>query len=200
MDKAFNFYYQDSLDLLEAWGAEVVPFSPLEDSALPDGTGGVYLGGGFPEIFADELARNDSMKDSIREAHRRDLPIYAECGGLMYLGRELTDFDGARHKMVGLLPVSSSMHKSRLTLGYREVEALADGPLLAKGQQMRGHEFHWSIADAPPDELAAYAVLNQPRHVGVEGLRVGSVWASYVHLHMGSDVTTARRFVAACAN
>ena len=136
-DKAFNFYYQDSLDLLEAWGAELVPFSPLEDAALPDGIGGVYIGGGFPELFARELADNTSMKQSVRDAHLDGRRIYAECGGLMYLGESLIDFEGEAHRMVGLIPAKSSMSKGRLTLGYREVEALADGAPLAKGDQVR---------------------------------------------------------------
>ena len=197
-DKAFSFYYQDSLDLLEAWGAELAPFSPLDDDALPDGVGGVYIGGGFPEIFARELAANERMKQSIRSAHTGGCKIYAECGGLMYLGETLTDFDGEAHRMVGLIPARSSMSKGRLTLGYREVEALSDGALLAKGERVRGHEFHWSVADSPASaEQAAYAVRSQDGRI--EGFRSGNVWASYIHVHMGSRTGMARRFVAECA-
>ncbi len=197
-DKAFNFYYQDSLDLLEAWGAEIVPFSPLEDAALPDGVGGLYIGGGFPELFARELASNNAMKQSIRNAHRNGRRIYAECGGLMYLGESLTDFDGEAHPMVGLIPARSSMSKGRLTLGYREVEALADGSLLTKGERIRGHEFHWSVADSPASaEQAAYAVHSQDGRA--EGFCVGNLTASYIHIHMGSRPEMARRFVGECA-
>ena len=198
-DKAFNFYYQDSLDLLEAWGAELVPFSPLEDAALPDGIGGVYIGGGFPELFARELADNTSMKQSVRDAHLEGRRIYAECGGLMYLGESLIDFEGEAHRMVGLIPANSSMSKGRLTLGYREVEALADGAPLAKGNQVRGHEFHWSVADSPASaEQAAYSVRSQDGRI--EGFRRGNLWASYIHVHMGSRPEMARRFVAECAS
>ncbi|MCY3638438.1 MAG: cobyrinate a,c-diamide synthase [Chloroflexi bacterium] len=198
-DKAFSFYYQDSLDMLEAWGAELVPFSPLADAALPAGVGGVYIGGGFPEIFARELAANERMKQSIREAHARGRAIYAECGGLMYLGKALTDFDGAAHEMVGLIPARSSMSKGRLTLGYREVEALSDGALLAKGETARGHEFHWSVADSPSSaEHAAYAVRSQDGRI--EGFRAGILTASYIHIHMGSRPGMAQRFVEQCAN
>ena len=198
-DKAFNFYYQDSLDLLKAWGAELVPFSPLDDDALPDGVGGVYIGGGFPELFARELADNKGMKQSIRNAHADGRRIYAECGGLMYLGETLTDFEGEAHPMVGLIPARSSMSKGRLTLGYREVEALSDGALLAKGETARGHEFHWSVADSPSSAAqAAYAVRSQDGRI--EGFRNGNLWASYIHVHMGSKPGMARRFVGECAN
>ena len=197
-DKAFNFYYQDSLDLLEAWGAELAPFSPLDDDALPDGVGGIYIGGGFPELFARELAANERMKQSIRSAHTGGRKIYAECGGLMYLGETLTDFDGEAHRMVGLIPARSSMSKGRLTLGYREVEALSDGSLLRKGESVRGHEFHWSVADSPASaERAAYAVRSQDGRI--EGFRSGNLWASYIHVHMGSKPDMARRFVEECA-
>ena len=197
-DKAFNFYYQDSLDLLEAWGAEVVPFSPLQDEALPDEVGGIYIGGGFPELFARELAANEDMKLSIRNAHARGRKIYAECGGLMYLGEALTDFDGEAHRMVGLIPARSSMSRGRLTLGYRDVEALVDGVLLAKGERVRGHEFHWSVADSPASpEQATYAVRSQDGRI--EGFRNCSLWASYIHVHMGSRIGLAKRFVEECA-
>ena len=198
-DKAFNFYYQDSLDMLEAWGAELVPFSPLADAALPAGVGGVYIGGGFPEIFARELAANERMKRSIREAHRQGRAIYAECGGLMYLGEALTDFDGAAHEMVGLIPARSSMSKGRLTLGYREVEALSDGALLAKGETARTHEFHWSVADSPSSaSQAAYTICSQDGRI--EGFRAGNLTASYIHIHMGSRPGMARRFVERSEN
>ena len=197
-DRAFNFYYQDSLDLLEAWGAEIVPFSPLEDETLPRGVGGVYLGGGFPELFAAELSDNRPMLDSVREAAARGIPVYGECGGLMYLGRSLTGFDGETRAMAGLLPAVSSMSQSRLSLGYREVEARDDGPLLESGQQVRGHEFHWStLEQAPGDDESVYRVVNQGNRP--DGFRSGSVWASYVHVHMGSDPRLAPRFVETCA-
>ncbi len=197
-DRAFSFYYQDSLDLLEAWGAEVVPFSPLDDDRLPEGVGGVYLGGGFPELFADDLSRNRGMLESVRKAIADGVPVYAECGGLMYLGRSLSDLDGRQFPMVGAIPVVSSMDGRRLHLGYREVAACGDGPLLRSGEQVRGHEFHWSVLQEPPDAAsAAYRVVNQDGRP--EGFRVGSVWASYIHVHLGSRPGLARRFVDCCA-
>ena len=197
-DRAFNFYYQDSLDLLEAWGAEIVPFSPMEDASLPEGAGGVYLGGGFPELFAAELSANRPMLDSIRQAAERGVPIYGECGGLMYLGRSLTGFDDVAYPMAGLIPAVSAMSQSRLSLGYREVEARDDGPLLSAGQRVRGHEFHWSTLEQPPqDDEAVYRIVNQGGRP--DGFRSGSVRATYVHVHLGSAPGLASRFVETCA-
>ncbi|MCY4365377.1 MAG: cobyrinate a,c-diamide synthase [Chloroflexi bacterium] len=196
-DKAFSFYYQDSLDLLEAWGAELVPFSPLTDKSVPAGVGGIYIGGGFPEMFARELSENHSMLDSMRAALKREVPVYAECGGLMYLAQSLSDLEGNDYPMVGALPVVSSMSNSRLTLGYREVEAREDTPLLKKGQRVRGHEFHWSVlAEQPRADQSVYRVVNQDNRP--EGFQVGSIWASYIHIHLGSSPGLARRFVDTC--
>ena len=197
-DKAFSFYYQDSLDLLEAWGAELAPFSPLDDDRLPDGAGGVYIGGGFPEMFASELASNKAMRAAIGKAVDRGLPVYAECGGLMYLGRSLSDLEGVQHPMVGVIPAVSAMSNQRLTLGYREVESRTDSPLMRRGQRVRGHEFHWSTLDEPPQpEESVYRVIDQGDRA--DGFQVGSVWASYVHIHLASDPSMARRFVDTCA-
>ena len=123
-DSAFSFYYEDSLDLLRLAGAELVPFSPLHDQQLPRGTQGVYLGGGFPELFAAELAANEPMRREVKAAAEEGIPLYGECGGLMYLGRSLTDFEGVRHEMVGLLPLQSAMRRQRAALGYRTARAL----------------------------------------------------------------------------
>ncbi len=197
-DQAFSFYYQDSLDLLEAWGAELAPFSPLEDERLPAGAGGVYIGGGFPEMFARELSANRPMRMSILEAAERRLPVYAECGGLMYLGQSLSDLEGVHYPMVGAIPVVTSMVGRNLHLGYREVESCSDSPILRRGQRVRGHEFHWSVLGQPAEpEQSVYRVIDQDERP--EGFQVGSVWASYIHIHLGSDPSLARRFVDTCA-
>ena len=197
-DKAFSFYYQDSLDLLEAWGAELIPFSPLEDQQLPPGAGGIYIGGGFPEMFAAQLAANAPMLASIRDAVDRGVPVYGECGGLMYLGRSLSDLEGNQHPMVGAIPAVSAMSDTRLVLGYREVESRVDNPLMGRGQRVRAHEFHWSTLEAAPtDQESVYRVVDQENRP--DGFHVGSVWASYVHIHLGSDPSLARRFVDTCS-
>ena len=197
-DMAFNFYYQDSLDLLSAWGAELAPFSPLEDEKLPAGVGGIYLGGGFPELFATQLSKNEPMHEAIRQAVDKGVPVYAECGGLMYLGRSLSDLEGVTHRMIGVIPAESAMSQSRLTLGYREVESCSDSPVLQKGQRVRGHEFHWStLAQQPESDESVYKVVDQDNRP--DGFRKGSVWASYVHIHLGSRPGLASRFVETCA-
>jgi cobyrinic acid a,c-diamide synthase len=194
-DKAFSFYYQDSLDLLEAWGAELVPFSPMEDSGLPAGVGGAYLGGGFPEMYAETLARNESMKRSLLDASNTGMPVYAECGGLMYLGSAIRDLEGKEYPMAGVIPVTSRIDTPKLSLGYRTIRARSDGPLLKKGETTRGHEFHWSKIETAGKLAVAYSVAETGQG---EGFQRRNVLASYVHLHMGSLASMAPRFVETC--
>jgi len=195
-DKAFSFYYQDSLDLLEAWGAEIVPFSPMTDDTLPPDIGGVYIGGGFPEMYAGELAANNSMKKAVKIAARTGMPLYGECGGLMYLGETIHDFNGKAYAMTGVLPVTAHIDRPQLTLGYRTVRALSDGPFLREGESTRGHEFHWSNLDATAGLTPAYSVLEKDGRD--EGFQQGNVLASYVHIHLGSLASLAPRFVDTC--
>lgn len=195
-DKAFSFYYRDSLDLLEAWGAELVSFSPMESAELPSNVSGLYIGGGFPELYAAELADNRAIKQAIKSAAERDMPLYAECGGLMYLGRSIRDAGERSHSMVGALPLSSRIDGPRLNLGYRTIQALADGPLLSQGETVRGHEFHWSVledSNLPPN---AYRIIDGQERL--EGFQNGNLIASYIHLHMGSLSSMAPRFVESC--
>lgn len=195
-DEAFCFYYQDNLDLLEAWGASVVPFSPLRDERLPDGVQGAYLGGGFPELFATRLAGNRSMLASIRVAQADGMPIYAECGGLMYLCAGLTDLGGRRHSMVGIVPAEVTMPGQPLTLGYVEVRARRDTCVLRQGQTARGHEFHRSGLKQLVDEAGApYQMVEDGR---LEGYQRGDLLASYIHLHFASEPSIARNLVEAC--
>ena len=194
-DKAFSFYYQDCLDLLEAWGAELRPFSPLADTSLPEGIDGIYIGGGFPEMYARELAQNTPMLSAVRQAARAGMPVYAECGGLMYLGQFLRDFDGVEHRMAEVLPVASCLDDTKLSLGYRTIRALSDGPILKQGQEVRGHEFHWSRLDREPQGEAAYLIPEQDRR---EGFLMGNALASYVHVHFASRVGLAQQLIESC--
>jgi len=197
-DQAFSFYYEDSLDLLRSMGAEITAFSPLTDTTLPAGTQGVYIGGGFPELFAAELSANAPMHEALRAAHRAGLPIYGECGGLMYLGRTLTDREGEAWPMVDLVPYDSELRAERVTVGYRTVTAIRDSPLLPAGTASVGHEFHYSqLTQSIGLETAAYRVVE--RDDGLEGFANGNLLASYIHLHFGTDPRVAARLVAACA-
>ena len=190
-DQAFSFYYEDSLDLLEAWGAELIPFSPLSDPRLPEGVGGVYLGGGFPELFARDLAANTGMLASLRQAAEADLAIYAECGGLMLLGRSLVDAEGQRHAMAGVAPLDASLAGQRLTIGYRDATAARHSLLLRAGESVRGHEFHWSALEQPPPAASAAYALDGEKQA--EGYAARNTLASYLHVHLAAQ---PRRLVA----
>jgi cobyrinic acid a,c-diamide synthase len=194
-DEAFNFYYQDNLDLLEAHGAELVYFSPLHDTALPKGAGALYLGGGFPEMHADVLARNRSMLESIRLVVNEGLPVYGECGGLMYLSEGIVDEAGTKHPLVGAVPGWCSMEGKRLHLGYVEVRSAVDTPLGPAGLVARGHEFHYCNWDGLDPSRGAYRVLNQGERA--EGFSLDNVLASFVHVHFAANSTLAPAFVAA---
>lgn len=187
-DAAFSFYYEDNLDLLAAAGAELVAFSPLADSALPD-VDGLYLGGGYPEAHAATLAANTALRGAIRGFEG---PIYAECGGLMFLGEALDDAP-----MCGVLPLRTRMGERLRALGYREVVTTRDTVLGPAGTRFRGHEFHYSELVGPPDLAPAYAMTGR-RGVGPEGWARGNVLGSYVHAHFGSNPALAPHLVASC--
>ena len=197
-DEAFSFIYEDNLDLLRAAGAEIAFFSPLHDAVLPSSSSGIILSGGFPELYAAELAANRAMRAALRQAHSVGVPIYAECGGLMYLTERLIDLDGRRHDMISLLPGESAMTR-QLTLGYRVAQAQSDSWLFRAGETVRGHEFHFSTWEGrPADVPAAYHLLPRNGHgpARPDGACLGSLWASYVHLHFWAKPELAARFVS----
>ena len=198
---AFSFYYDENLDLLREAGAEIVTFSPLWDSKLPAGTNAVYLGGGYPELHAEQLSSNHPMHKAIREWAAAGGPIYAECGGLMYLSKGIRDFEGRFFAMAGVLPFETAMRQRRSSLGYREIRLSKDCILGRAGAALRGHEFHYSEIMSGQDLScsgieAVYAVADaQGISRGVEGYLTGPVLASYVHVHLGSNQRAARHFV-----
>ena len=197
-DEAFCFYYEDNLDLLRAAGAEIVPFSPLRERALPAGVCGIYLGGGYPELYAVALAANAELRAEICAAGRAGMPIYAECGGLMYLTEGITDGEGELRPMVGLLPGRTQLVE-RLIMGYRVVTGERDSLLLRCGEEVRGHEFHYSVwMDRPAGLPAAYRIASRQEEAHAEGYAAGNLLASYVHLHFGARPELAERFVLAC--
>ncbi len=200
MDPAFCFYYPDNLDALTAAGAELMMFSPLADSCLPEGLDGLYLGGGYPELHAGALAANRQMRSQILAYSRKGIPIYAECGGLMYLCQELTDMDGRIYPMTGCFPFATRMLKRLKTLGYREITLKRDTLLGQAGTQIRGHEFHYSEIIPPVDVPTIYAVSSRAgASQADEGFQINNTLGSYIHLHFGSRPDAAATFVRACA-
>lgn len=197
-DEAFSFYYQDALDLLTSCGAEVVSFSPLHDHALPPGTAGVFLGGGFPESFLSELAGNQLMHRTLWQAHTQGIPIYAECGGLMYLCREITGFNAETFAGVGLVPGSCSMARKLQGMGYREGVFLQDNILGAQGDMVRGHEFHYSSLEYAADNPAYRLATASGEDKGFEGYVGNNLLASYLHLNFAGNPNLASNFLKAC--
>ena len=200
-DQAFCFYYEENLRRLKAAGAELVFFSPLEDKKLPSGLGGLYLGGGYPELFAEKLAGNESLRKEIAALCREGFPVYAECGGMMFLGRELMDTDGWQWPMAGVLPVSFRMLPRLRSLGYREVTFTSGNQLGPKGAKARGHEFHYSeVTRADESSLGdSYQVVGRKGSSPTSrAYQINNVLASYLHLHFGSNPGLAPRLVEFC--
>jgi cobyrinic acid a,c-diamide synthase len=199
-DRAFNFYYQDNLDLLTKLGAELVFWSPLQDCQIPDDIQGLYFGGGFPEIFAQQLAANQSILQQLKQVIEAELPTYAECGGLMYLCEQLIDLKQQSWSMVGIIPSTVTM-EAKLTLGYRQAIALQDSPLIAAQQAVIGHEFHRSQltvnSPLPQWQLQGFHQSSEPAK---EGWQIKQVHASYLHLHWGVHRFLAERFIQSCRN
>lgn len=197
-DRAFNFYYQDNLDIFQELGAELIPFSPLTDKSLPAGIQGLYFGGGFPEVFAQELAANKPVQTAVKKAITRKIPTIAECGGLMYLSQQIVDFSGKNWDMVGVLPTTAVMGKT-LTLGYRQATALQDNPLLTRGETLIGHEFHRSMLTSTPEnplfQSKSYSAKT-PSYL--EGWGTDNLHASYLHLHFGNRNKLLKRFLEHC--
>lgn len=199
IDAAFQFYYDDNLRRLEALGAELVRFSPIGDPDLPD-VDGLYIGGGYPELFAVELERNTSMRAAVAAFAARGRPVYAECGGLMYLSRAIQTRAGERHAMVGVIPGETQMHDRLQSLGYAEVETRSATVLGPSGMRFRGHQFRYS--ELRRDAGVEHANVLRARRSGdvtAEGYRVGNTLASYVHAHWASNPEAAQNFVNACA-
>lgn len=195
-DLAFSFYYQASLDMLRAQGAELVEVSPLSDAALPEALDALYIGGGYPEIYAEQLSANQPFIASLREFARAGHPVYGECGGLMYLAQELKTGDGCRHPMASVLPLQVEMLDRLENFGYTEVKVIKECPIAPQGASMRGHSFHFSRVTPTGPCTLHYAMHNllsgKEAH---EGYAVGNVFASYIHLTFADRPELARYFV-----
>ncbi|MFH8370739.1 cobyrinate a,c-diamide synthase [Streptomyces sp. NPDC018031] len=197
---AFTFGYAEHTELLTAAGAEVVTFDPLRDEKLPAGTGGLVVGGGFPEMYAPELSANEPLRAAVAALAASGAPVAAECAGLLYLARSLDPAPdaggGTALPMCGVLPATARMTE-RLTLGYREAVAVRDNALAVAGTRMRGHEFHRTTVEPGAGASPAWGMVHPERRV--EGFAEGAVHASYLHVHWAAAPATAARFVAGCA-
>lgn len=196
-DEAFNFYYQGNLDHLRMLGAEIVRFSPIRDQ-LPD-VDGLYFGGGYPELFSHELESNSELRESIRRASAEGMPIYAECGGMMYACGAVRDMNGRRMRMTGIFDAEVEMTDRLQAIGYIEMEARKDNVMSLKGWSTRGHEFHYSRVCCTGNEDFVYEMRRgKGMKNGMDGMLSHNTLASYAHLHFASCPDLARRFVMSC--
>lgn len=196
-DEAFSFYYSASIRFLEQLGAEIIPFSPLYDQRIP-AVDGLIIGGGFPESFADHLAMNTDMRTSIREAAEKGMPIYAECGGYMYLMEKMKDFEGKAHEMCGVFRGTAAMTKKLQMVGYVEAELLTDGVLGKKGMKLKGHEFHFSEEEKGEKQrpYRFHKMRNDDEYNAGQQRR--NAIGSYLHLHFLGCPEAAKNFVEVC--
>lgn len=196
-DAAFNFYYEDNLDILRAMGARITEFSPIAGD-LPDADG-YYLGGGYPELHLDAMEANDAVRNSLLDRAKEGTPVYAECGGLMYLCRRVKGMDGRSREMTGVFDAEVEMTSRLQALGYVEAECVADSILSPAGGRVRGHVFHYSRVASHGGERFAYRLSKPKGIVGPwDGMVKGSALASYLHLHFGSNLEFAKGLALSC--
>ncbi|MBB5336162.1 cobyrinate a,c-diamide synthase [Pectinatus brassicae] len=195
-DKAFSFYYEASLAVLEKYGAEIEFFSPLDDENLPE-CDAIILGGGFPELFVNELSANKLMLQSLQRAAANNMPIYAECGGFMYLMQEIIDFDGKVWPMAGIIPARAVMQQKLQTVGYVTAKALKANILLDTAENIRGHEFHFSVQEEPANDFPWAFIFTKNRNNAQykAGYCYKNILASYLHMHFLGAPKSAEHFV-----
>ena len=198
-DAAFNFYYGASLNELKNLGAEIVYFSPLDDEHLPENISGLIIGGGFPEMFAARLEQNKNLREEIFHAAQEGLPIFAECGGFMYLMRELVDFSGKSFEMCGVIDGVATMTKKLQTVGYVEAEILRDCVIGRAGDKIRAHEFHFSTAETSDEKIFKCRRMRTGAEYFAGAIKKNLV-ASYLHIHFAGCPSAARNFIDACKN
>ena len=196
MDKAFCFYYQDNLDLLAELGAEIVTFSPLEDNTLPYGIHGLIIGGGYPELYLEQLSNNKSMLQEIKKVVSRGMPCLAECGGFMYLHQSIKDEQGVPHQMVGAIEGESFPTHKLSRFGYVSLIAQEDNLLCEKGMKIRGHEFHYWDSTNTGNSFHAQKPIQKANWDCV--IAEQNLWAGFPHIHFYHDLGMAIRFFNHC--
>lgn len=204
VDNAFCFYYQDNLDLLKENGAQLVFFSPVNDHNLPADLDGLYFGGGYPELFAKKLAGNKKLRNQILKESQNGMPIYGECGGFMYLCKDICDFEGNTYDMANCFSFSTAMFPKLKALGYREITLTKDTVIGQSGFKIRGHEFHYSGIKEPLGGKDMENVYKTSDRLGrkkmLQGFQINNTLGSYGHLHFASCPGSASSFVGNCLN
>lgn len=195
-DKAFCFYYQDSLDLLEELGAELISFSPLKDEGLPKGIGGLYLGGGYPELYAALLSQNHALRQALHHSITSGLPTLAECGGYMYLHEKIADSSGFSYPMVGIISGNTCMQNRLSNFGYITLTAQRDTLLCKTGERIRAHEFHYATSDHQGNAFLAQKPLRKREWPCIHA--TDTLLAGYPHFHFHSNPEFAASFVRRC--
>ncbi|MGC8609331.1 MAG: cobyrinate a,c-diamide synthase, partial [Thermoplasmata archaeon] len=195
-DEAFDFYYEENLRMMSVEGSEIKFFSPMRDEKVPEGSCGIYMGGGFPEVFALRLSENVKMMEDLRRKILGGMPVYAECGGYMYLCRNIILKDGTVSGGLGIIPADAKMTET-LTMGYREIVSKGKNILMDKGDTSRGHEFHYSEINYFEDADHPFILRFRGREKE-DGFVSASILASYAHIHFSSNPRIPKNFVAAC--
>ncbi|MHB8074474.1 cobyrinate a,c-diamide synthase [Desulfosporosinus fructosivorans] len=199
LDEAFLFYYKDALDLAKRLNFVIVPFSPLHDAALPPDLDGIFIGGGFPELHLDRLSENIAFLDSLRSYAASGKPLYAECGGYMYLGRSITDFEGREVPLAGLIPMKAEMTRRLQGIGYRRGVLREDTFLGPRGTTVQGHEFHYSRVTYDHEFPPAYELFRGDLPDRMEGYVRDNIVASYLHLHFSGQSGLLEHWFASCS-
>jgi cobyrinic acid a,c-diamide synthase len=181
-DQAFCFYYQDNFDLFAETGIDTVFFSPLHDTSLPENIDGIYIGGGYPELYADKLSSNKEMLKRLHSWVEFGGLLLCECGGFMYMSETLIDLQGVAYPMVGVFPATISMNDRLRRLGYREATLTEDCFLGKKGDFLYGHEFHYSTVKKIDRSVKTVFQLQDGKK---EGYVVKNALGGYLHLHFG---------------
>ena len=195
-DEAFNFIYDETLDALRDSGADIRFFSPVNDAAIPDDAAGLYIPGGYPELYAEKLEANETMRKSVADAMKSGMPIVAECGGFLYLGKQLAGRDGVFHDMTGVLPGSAENGGKLVRFGYAELKSNKDSMLLKEGESIPVHEFHyWDSTENGQDLSASKTLSGRTWECGFAG---DTMYAGFPHLYMAGHPEMAERFVEAC--
>ncbi len=194
-DEAFNFYYEDNFRLLKRMGAELVYFSPVKDEKMPEAEG-LMIGGGYPEIHIEKLSSNGKMKNSIKQAVKNGMPVFAECGGFMYLGDTIS-VEGKTYETVGAIKGNSKMSDKLVRFGYKTLTANDDNMLCKRGMRIKAHEFHYSETDTYGNGFTASSMRGRKWQTAFAKNRI---YAGYPHIHFWSDPSIALNFLSACRN